>query len=375
MTLKATPINNFLTSGHTFEAHEALEHFRFRMLNSIMLVIIVFSFLFGLMHDLGINDIGSFHSKVDYIYSALTMVLLIWLRRNKEHFRMTVLGVLITSLLAFSSALVFVTTDEFRMIWFYLLIFVAYIAGGVGMGIVFSILSIANILFCHTFFQLNISEVAMTSAILGLCISSLLALFYTRQVDNYNALLHAKNRELEAHAAQDYLTGILNRRVFLQTGQKYFEKAQNNHTPIAFIMLDIDHFKQINDTYGHSIGDNVLMLFADTVRDLLHKEDLFGRLGGEEFGIILCESDEYRAEVVAEKIRRAVAKMSCPGQDANIKVTTSVGVALLEPGDIHLRDMQGRADKALYNAKNTGRNRTALFVTADSADESPIYVI
>ncbi|MDX1294618.1 MAG: GGDEF domain-containing protein [Sulfurimonadaceae bacterium] len=375
MTLLGKSFNNFLTSGHAFDAEEALEHFRFRMLNSIMLVIIIFSFLFGLMHDLGINDIGDFHGKVNYLYSFVTLVLMIWLRHEKEHFDMVVLGVLTTSLLAFSSALVFVTADEFRMIWFYLLIFVAYIAGGIRMGILFTVLSIADILFCHTFFELNISEVALTSATLGLCIGSLLALFYTRQVDSYNTLLHSKNRELQSHATQDYLTGILNRRVFLQNGQRYFEKAQREDTQLAFIMLDIDHFKQVNDTYGHSIGDNVLMLFADTVQASLRKEDLFGRLGGEEFGIMLYESDEYRAEVVAEKVRKSVAKMSCPGVDRSIRITTSIGIALLETGDTHLRDLQGRADKALYNAKNSGRNRTALFIADEDLDENPVYVI
>jgi diguanylate cyclase (GGDEF)-like protein len=369
-------IDNLLTSGHTFASDEILLKFRFRMLNSIMITVAFFAALFALLHDTGINPIGSVHASVDYFYAAVTLLLFLWLRRDKGRYNKAVGGLLLVSLLVFTSALLFVPQDEFRIIWFYLLIFVAYITGGIVTGWLFTLLSIADILLCHTLFDLRLSDTAVTSALIGLLIGSLLARFHTRKIDDFEALLIRKNRELEAHAAQDYLTGIMNRRVFLQSGQHYLDTARRQHDAIAFIMIDIDHFKRINDTYGHSVGDNVLMRFADTVGGTLRSSDLFGRIGGEEFGIILYESDEYRAEIVAEKIRKAIATMVCPDDRKKaIRVTASIGIGLQEENDTHLRELQSRADKALYTAKKSGRNKTVLYIPSETTNTTTLYSI
>jgi diguanylate cyclase (GGDEF)-like protein len=376
MTKPQTFIDNLLTSGHTFASDEMLLKFRFRMLNSIMIAVAFFAALFALLHDTGINIIGSFHASVDYLYAAVTFLLILWLRRDKANYGKAVGGLLGVSILVFTSALLFVPQDEFRIIWFYLLIFVAYIAGGIVTGWLFTLLSIADILICHSLVDLQLSDTAVTSALLGLLIGSLLARFYTRKIDDFEALLIRKNRELEAHATQDYLTGIMNRRVFLQSGQHYFDTAKRQQDAIAFLMIDIDHFKQVNDTYGHSVGDNVLMRFADTVSETLRRSDLFGRLGGEEFGVILYETDGYRAEIVAEKIRRAVATMACPDDSEKaLRITTSIGIGLMEECDTHLRDLQSRADKALYNAKNSGRNKTVLYIPSEASETTTLYSI
>ena len=362
-------ITNILTSGHAFAPDEMLLQFRFRMLNSIMVAVALSAALFALLHDTGINIIGSVHASVDYLYAAATLLLILWLRREKGNYNKAAGLLLAVSLLVFTSALLFVPQDEFRLIWFYLLVFVAYVTGGIVTGWLFTLLSIADILLCRSLVDIQLSDTAVTSALIGLLIGSLLARFHTRKIDDFASLLIRKNKELEVHAAQDYLTGIMNRRVFLQSGQHYFDTARRQGDAIAFLMIDIDHFKQINDTYGHSVGDNVLMRFADTVAKTLRSSDLFGRLGGEEFGVILYETDGYRAEIVAEKIRTAVAAIACPNDgEKRIGVTASIGIGLLNERDTHLRDLQSRADKALYSAKNSGRNKTVLYIPSDTAD-------
>ena len=375
MTLIKRALHNFFTSGHSFGDEEALLKFRFRMLNSIMLIVAIFAFIFAMLNDMRVNDIGHIHGTVDYIYSGLTLILFVWLRQSKAHYQKTVIGLMSLSLLAFTSALIFVVHDEFRPIWFYLLIFAAYMAGGIRTGLIFTALSIADIIICHQLFDLQLSELAITSSILGLVIGSAFSLFYTRQINDYNDMLHTKNLELEALATRDYLTGIMNRRNFLETGRRSFETARRHNGRLIFMMLDIDHFKEINDTYGHSIGDNVLVCFADTVSRELRAEDLFGRLGGEEFGIIMTETEECPAEAVAERIRNAVLQMSCHDEGEPFQVTVSIGVALLDAADTHLRELQARADKALYNAKTSGRNRTVVFPAPNGDSARPLSTV
>jgi len=355
-----TFILNFFSSGHVFDENESLLRFRFRMLNSIMLVISVFSFLFGLMNSLDINDIGTIHGTVDYLYSIFTLSLLFWLRQSKEYYESTAIGVLTISLLTFTSALLFVPQDEFRIIWFYLLVFASYIIGGTRLGIVFLFLSIADIILCYSFFDLSLTDTAIKSAVLGLIIGGLFSHFYTQKINDYNQLLITQNKELEHFASKDFLTGMMNRRIFLQMGKKYFLASKRHGKPLSFLMIDIDHFKSINDAYGHDMGDKTLKSFALTVQDNLRENDLAGRLGGEEFGVILTETNVDQAMVVAEKIRSSIAAMKCQLGNKPFIVTGSIGVSEILPSDVSLEQVQKRADKALYVAKNGGRNQIVV---------------
>jgi len=352
-----TLLENFLTSGHFFDKDESLLRFRFRILNSMMLVICLFSFLFALMNSLQINDIGTIHGTVDYLYSAVTVSLIFWLRQSKEYYQTTALSVLLISLLTFTSALLFVPQDEFRIIWFYLLTFASYIIGGTRLGFIFLTLSIASITLCYSFFDLSLSDTAINSAIFGLIIGALFSHFYAQKINDYNNLLLNINKELEHHASKDFLTGLMNRRVFLEMGKKYFLTSMRHDSPLSFLMIDIDHFKLINDEYGHDMGDNVLRLVTSTMQNCLRENDLAGRLGGEEFGILLPETNLDQAMLVAEKIRSSVAAMECHIGNKPFMITVSIGVADISPLDSSLEQVQKRADKALYCAKNEGRNQ------------------
>lgn len=123
-------------------------------------------------------------------------------------------------------------------------------------------------------------------------------------------------------------------------------------------MLDIDHFKTVNDTYGHAMGDTTLKTFAQTCQEELRTSDLFGRIGGEEFALLLMETDMGTACTVAERIRGRVEEMELFTKDARpMHITTSIGVAELRLKAETVSDLMIRADQALYNAKNLGRNR------------------
>lgn len=136
---------------------------------------------------------------------------------------------------------------------------------------------------------------------------------------------------------------------------------------VSLLMLDIDHFKRINDTRGHGGGDQVLAVFAETVKDCLREHDLLARLGGEEFAVLLPESDGYRAQRVAERIRAAVEAKPVQLVDQEpLQVTVSIGIAVAEAERAEINSLLSIADTALYQAKRGGRNRVVLAATTAS---------
>ncbi len=167
--------------------------------------------------------------------------------------------------------------------------------------------------------------------------------------------------ELWELATTDGLTGFLNRRHFLVRLQEEFDRMRRNaQLQSSVLMLDLDHFKRINDGYGHAAGDAVLKHFADIIHTEQRKIDVVGRLGGEEFAIILPDTDLFEARVFAERLRKTLADRPLQQQSTIIEITVSIGIALLsaatESPDNVLRD----ADRALYLAKESGRNRVVL---------------
>ncbi|MCW8888135.1 MAG: ATP-binding protein [Gammaproteobacteria bacterium] len=173
-----------LNSGFTFDESETNLKFKFRVLNSILLIAGIFSFLFGLLSDLGINDIGPIHSKVNYIYAATCFALIFILRGNRALFEVAATILVIASLLTFISALINVTNDEFRLIWFYLVIYVTYVLLGARAGMWMTAAVVASIIICANLFELNLSQIAFFTAAIGLIIASLLNRSYTIQMSN-----------------------------------------------------------------------------------------------------------------------------------------------------------------------------------------------
>jgi len=180
-----------------------------------------------------------------------------------------------------------------------------------------------------------------------------------------NARLYSK---IEQISVTDELTGLFNRRGFSQLGEREIERASRFERPLAVLMLDIDHFKKVNDTYGHPIGDQVLRALAACIRQGIRRIDVVGRYGGEEFTLLLPETDLPVAIQIAERLRQSVAELAIPipqGKDGStpisIRITVSVGVAFLLPDVPNLSVLIHRADQALYRVKDSGRNRVVVW--------------
>jgi diguanylate cyclase (GGDEF)-like protein len=170
------------------------------------------------------------------------------------------------------------------------------------------------------------------------------------------AALRASQEELARLAGIDELTGLKNRRQFLDVCAEEIARAKRYGQPLAFLEIDLDFFKRINDAYGHPAGDAVLQAFARVGEQCLRDVDSFGRLGGEEFGILLPNTDAEGALRLAERIVAATAACEVASSEVNLRFTVSVGSTELGPDDSSFEPVFARADKALYEAKAGGRN-------------------
>lgn len=199
------------------------------------------------------------------------------------------------------------------------------------------------------------------------------ALFVTLCLPFLRVAMSKERAELEQRKAAltDPLTGIANRRAFFDRGAPLLAWAQADRRSAALLLFDLDRFKEVNDTAGHQGGDRVLKAFCDLVGGAIGPRDLFGRLGGEEFGCLLADASMAQALQFAERLRGAFAALRMPGIDA--QPTVSVGVAMAGEAGRTLPALLATADRALYRAKAEGRNRVArapLVVIDDSKGET-----
>jgi len=170
--------------------------------------------------------------------------------------------------------------------------------------------------------------------------------------------------ELERQARTDALSGLANRRALTEAGDAMLAHALRTRRACAALMIDIDHFKRINDSLGHAAGDTVIAALGALLRATVRSDEQAGRIGGEEFAVLLPDADAAQAKALAERLLAAVRAMRVPHVDGPIRITVSIGVAVTGHPAGSLQRLLGRADDALYAAKHGGRDRLEM---ADAA--------
>lgn len=185
----------------------------------------------------------------------------------------------------------------------------------------------------------------------------------TERVQEQNNALEKANRELYELSIRDPLTGAFNRRYIFDRGSRDLEKRRNERMGYALILVDIDHFKQINDRFGHAVGDEVLRRLTTSLAEKCESSAVLGRIGGEEFLILLGPLTAQVALRRATTLQRAVSSLRIPIGDSTVPITVSMGVTVsLSHEEVSLESLINRADQALYLAKQNGRNRVELAV-------------
>lgn len=178
-------------------------------------------------------------------------------------------------------------------------------------------------------------------------------------IHNQNAKLRKLSRQLAIIASTDQMSGLLNRTAFLEAVKEALHTPKSGPTAGSFLFIDVDHFKKLNDDFGHSVGDEAIKAIADAIKATPEEKALVGRIGGEEFGMFLPNANKKKAKIVAESIRRKVRKLVYEKGEHRHQLSISVGGALHQAGQ-SLSDFVQRADECMYLAKSQGRNRVVF---------------
>lgn len=171
------------------------------------------------------------------------------------------------------------------------------------------------------------------------------------------ALLYQK---VQGMSITDSLTQVYSRRYFLERFSEELRRSKKNKLSLSFLMIDIDNFKRFNDRYGHLTGDAILRQVSKIISEAVRQIDFIGRYGGEEFSIVLSETDREQANYAAQRIRQAIAGSAIKVYDEELKVTVSIGVSVFPDNALNMQDLIEMADQALYLAKETGKNRVCF---------------
>lgn len=182
-----------------------------------------------------------------------------------------------------------------------------------------------------------------------------------RAAEDASHKLQAALVEVEKLSTRDGLTGILNRRALDQRFAEELARSRRYKTPLAFMMFDLDHFKKVNDTFGHLGGDTVLQSVAKLVSGMIRDTDIFARYGGEELALLLPGIDASGAAALGERLRAAIVASPVPFNDLSIPVTVSIGVTEARTSTSDMKELMAEADSALYECKRSGRNRVMCF--------------
>jgi diguanylate cyclase (GGDEF)-like protein len=167
-------------------------------------------------------------------------------------------------------------------------------------------------------------------------------------------------KKLQYNAFYDFLTKILNRKTYFEISEEILKLSKRQNKSFSVLLIDIDYFKKINDTYGHLVGDEILVFVSKNITSLLRKSDIFGRFGGEEFIITLPDTKIQSAQMIAQKIKNHIENTPYTDKSHTISLSVSIGVSQFK-NEKYLRDIIKKADQALYEAKNSGRNRVIVY--------------
>ncbi len=188
-----------------------------------------------------------------------------------------------------------------------------------------------------------------------------IVLYDVTDVAEHKMKLEAANRRLQADSRVDNLTNVYNRGYWEECLQQEFARYRRTPRDCSLVMFDIDHFKAINDQYGHPAGDEVLRQVGRLLNESCRSTDIIGRYGGEEFGVLLPDTGPDNAQVMAEHLRANASALAVPYKPTPLRFTVSIGIAALGPGIPDAKTWVMLADQALYQAKNTGRDRIVVF--------------
>jgi len=353
-----------------FSEQEEYLEFRYKFLIVLMLTAAALTGLFILGLVSQINLIGWAHGRMMITFVTVTVLLWLLLRGSPKRFKQVGWTYEVLSLIESASALVYVPVDELRVLWFYTNIPCVFILLGQRSGWVVTGLTLVGFLMINPQLEQPYSPSAVATAVLAMLYLGVAFHAYVDRSMSYFKRMRDYNNQLQDMASHDPLTRVLNAGAYYRACDQQIHASQRSNQSFAVLFIDLDHFKSINDTYGHAVGDDVLRAVAQTLQSAVRRSDIVGRIGGEEFSVFLPNTQVQGAQQLAETLRLAIESIHMEVEGVRLKVTASIGVAAKRYEQETMQAIQQHADQAMYEAKRGGRNRVSTF----GADASGLVV-
>lgn len=352
-------LKDFLFGKVVFTESDEYHEFRYKFLLLLMFSGAVFTGLFILGVASDINPIGRVHFASMVFFTCSATVIWLWLRGHPHRFYPAAWVYEIVGLWEYTSSVIYVPSDELRLLWLFVNVPGVFIllgkrAGWVITGAIMLGLALGNPHLSHPY-----SPNAMATALLSMLY---LGVFFHAYVDrsfSYFKRMRDYNVRLQQLASHDPLTGVMNARAYYAACNQQIHVCSRSAQAVSVLFVDLDHFKSINDTHGHAAGDEVLRLVAQSLNENIRRSDLLGRIGGEEFSILLPNTNLAGATDLAEVLRRAIEALQPQMDGQSLRITASIGVACRAAGQQTIESIQQQADVAMYEAKRAGRNRVS----------------
>lgn len=334
--------------------------FQYKLLNIVLLSGALFTALFLIGEISKLNPLdGSIHFYSMNVFSAGALLLWLLLRGRKERYRQIAWSYQILCILEYISALLYVPQDELRILWFFTNIPGVYILLGQHPGAIITSLSIVGLAFGNAYLSAPYSPNGLATLIVAMAYQGAFFHIYGNRSISYFVRMRKSHEKLHHLATHDPLTGSLNARAYYASCEHMIHFARRHASPFSILFIDLDHFKHVNDNYGHAAGDIVLKAVAGTLAQSIRGSDALGRVGGEEFSIFLPNTSLAGAQLVAETIREKIENLCPVIASGPLKITASIGIAECSKGDQSMEEIQQQADEAMYEAKKKGRNRVS----------------
>ncbi len=348
-----------------FSEQEEYLEFRYKFLIVLMLTAAALTglFILGLVSQM--NLIGWAHGRMMITFVTGTLLLWLLLRGSPKRFKQVGWTYEVLSLIESISALVYVPVDELRILWFYTNIPCVFILLGQRAGWAVTGLTIAGFLLINPQLEQPYSPSAVATGVLAMVYFAVSFHAYVDRSMSYFKRMRDYNMRLQDLASHDPLTRVFNAGAYYRACDQQIHASQRINQSFAVLFIDLDHFKSINDTYGHAVGDDVLRAVAQTLQTAVRRSDIVGRIGGEEFSVFLPNTQVQGAQQLAETLRLAIESIHIEVDGVRLKITASIGVAVKRFDQETMQAIQQHADQAMYEAKRGGRNRVSTF-DADS---------
>jgi len=354
-----TSVARLIFGQVNFPQSEEYAEFRYKFLMVLLLSGALFTALVIGGDYAQWNRIETFHVVSMHVFTVAALLLWWLLRGNKHRFHRVAWGYELVCMAEYTSALWFVPQDELRLLWFFTNVPGVFILLGPRAGWAMTGVTVVLLVASNALMPVAYSPNAMVTVILSLIYMGVFFHVYASRSVSYFLRMRDYNLQLERMAGQDMLTGVLNARAYYAACEQHISAASRTGQRYAVLFVDLDHFKAVNDTYGHAAGDAVLKAVAACLGQSIRKSDALGRIGGEEFSVFLPNTLQPGALQLGESMRAAIESLNPSIGSQNLRITASIGVAVCATPDEPMQAIQQRADKAMYTAKSLGRNRVS----------------